>query len=151
MERCRQGRIVAAQYPSCLIEQVSNWATLYLQRTAGGQPAPSSQEEDLHSDISLIFNWRAGGCLPCLLRAAVCNYCANEAAHGDTLPNVPHSPSPAHLLTSWYTPHTTPGPQHGSGHCVRWHQYNVQCLMWELVILSTIQPTTNTRDSRTTR
>ena len=147
MERCRQGRIVAARQPSCLIEQVSNWATLYLQRTAGGQPAAISQEEDLHSDISLIFNWRAGGCLPCLLRAAVCNYCANEAAHDDTLPNVPHSPSPAHLLTSWYTPHTTPGLQHASGHCCVGTNI-MQCSMWELVI---IQPTTNTRDSRTTR
>ena len=52
--------------------------------------AASSQEGDLHSDISLIFNRRAGLCLPCLLRAAVCNYCGNEAAHDDTLPNVLH-------------------------------------------------------------
>ena len=90
MERGRQGRIVAARHPSCLIEQVSNWDTLYLQHTAGGQAADSSQEGDLHSDISLIFNWRAGLCLPCLLRAAMCNYCGNEAAHDDTLPNVLH-------------------------------------------------------------
>ena len=60
MERCRQGRIVAAQYPSCLIEQVSNWATLYLQRTAGGQPAARSMT------YIRISHWYLTGVLACV-------------------------------------------------------------------------------------